>query len=155
MTGGAGYDVVKPLPHTTKVTLQFDAFFERSRADIGTIDRDASGLDGVSVSKAAELEAAGYMDVVAVDAVQPSSVSAIYSAPGLDREVFLAAADLHWDGVELPPHGARTRDRIDWRVRLVGPDRQRSRCAGSPTVTPAGAPSHFLAVCTANQNSSS
>ena len=101
MTGGAGYDVVKPLPHTTKVTLQFDAFFERSRADIGTIDRDDSGLDGVSVSKAAELEAAGYMDVVAVDAVQPSSVSAIYSAPGLDREVFLAAGDLHWDGVEL------------------------------------------------------
>ena len=75
----------------------------RNRNTLLVVAANASGLDAVSVSKAAELEAAGYMDVVAVDAVQPSSVSAIYSAPGLDREVFLAAADLHWDGVELLP----------------------------------------------------
>ncbi len=62
---------------------------------------NASGIDGVSASIVAELEAAGYIDVAEVAAVQPSSTSAIHFGPGLDRESFLVTADIAWDGVEL------------------------------------------------------
>jgi hypothetical protein len=68
----------------------------RDRADLIVAAVNASDVGGVAGEHADELEAIGYVDVGAVDAIDPSAVSGVFYAAGLELEALRLREDLGW-----------------------------------------------------------